>query len=230
MYAQAPGDVFIHEPVAALVAMSRSHSTDSSREVTPCPKGQGLVTTSGVPISFQLKRRKGAQIGNGQFFTFKPCRSRKDGLEAARTKEIDALKQHAEKTAPSHAPTTISQNLQMTKQEVFFSRLVATMGISALDVSPFGDWIKYIATPSTGGEHVELAVDYAMSSMVLFRSRTEANLAATFKAGKRAIRSLIERTAACNSSEGSVGILNAVIFHCAAEVSAHTGMARLWTS
>lgn len=64
-------------------------------------------------------------------------------------------------------------------QEVLVQGLVADMGPSALEVAPFGDYVK---SQWMSGEN-EMAVDYVLKSVKLFRNRTDANFGEASKAG-----------------------------------------------
>jgi hypothetical protein len=150
-------------------------------------------------VDLTVARSQETQTGNGLYFIFKPSVSR-------------------------NRQSSISPPLSLCQQEALVKHLIAVWGTTALEVAPFGEWMK--ADGGTlGGLETEHAAEYVRLSVSAFLTRSSETLAAASRAGHRAIGSLRKAVDSHDGAQDSVGLLNAAVLHYAAEVRIEEGCA-----
>lgn len=90
-----------------------------------------------------------------------------------------------------------------------------------MDLNPLGEWLR-LAWPAIGDDiALRHACEFALSSMELFRHRTDKALNRAYSAGEKAIESLQIAVRACSGPERGGNLILAIFLHSAAEVGCY---------
>lgn len=163
-----------------------------SRASTPPNSVDGAFDNSKTAerVTLRLKRHRRAQAGKGEFLTFEPVRT------------------------PSPTPVRLSP------QPTYSLNLGSVLSEEALDFSPLGPWVKLAQRGNGGSLCVQLALQYALQSMIAFRDlHPEESLKKASGIGVRALRSLQSSINSSADNGHKMDVVVAMLLHYAAEVS-----------
>lgn len=154
------------------------------------------------PLS--LKQAKPADNGKALYLTFG---------DSTHTLERRKRSTTFKRRLPSPSRILLSRSTEIA------ARWASIFGYEALDLNPLGPWLREAWQTAEEAHVVEVACEYALSSMHVFQSRTTVALRQAYITSSRALQALQFAVRTCSGQDRIRSLLLASLLHSAAEAS-----------